>query len=64
MEGLEGLQQWRIQAEEWLRHWRIQAEEWLHHGIVYIHQIPPTQLYAAIAVLLLTTLMLLSSKSP
>lgn len=60
MEGLEGLQQWRIQAEEWLQHWRIQAEEWLHHGIVYIHQIPPTQLYAAIAVLLLTTLMLLS----
>lgn len=41
---------------------KILAEQWLHQGIEFVQQIPPTQLYAAIGVLLLTTILLLSSK--
>lgn len=40
--------------------WKNLAEQWLHQGIEYVQQIPPTQLYAAIAVLLLSTILLLS----
>ncbi|KAK9277024.1 hypothetical protein L1049_006563 [Liquidambar formosana] len=45
---MEGIEQWTNQVQQW---WN-QAEQ-------YIHQIPTTQLYAAIGVLLLTTLFLL-----
>ncbi|XP_010555243.1 PREDICTED: signal recognition particle receptor subunit beta-like [Tarenaya hassleriana] len=40
--------------------WKNLAEQRLHQGIEYVQQIPPTQLYAAMAVLLLTTILLLS----
>ncbi|KAJ6684745.1 MULTI-COPPER OXIDASE [Salix purpurea] len=45
---MEGIEQWKTEAQQWLR-----------QGIEYAHQIPPTQLYAAVAVLLFTTLLLL-----
>ncbi|KAK8614279.1 hypothetical protein V6N13_122643 [Hibiscus sabdariffa] len=35
-------------------------EQWLHPAIEYLNEIPPIQLYAAIAVLLVTTLVLFS----
>lgn len=41
---------------------KILAEQWFHQGVEFVQQIPPTQLYAAIGVLLLTTILLLSSK--
>lgn len=47
---MEGIEQWKTEAQQWLR-----------QGIEYAHQIPPTQLYAAVAVLLFTTLLLLIS---
>ncbi|KAF9686710.1 hypothetical protein SADUNF_Sadunf02G0017500 [Salix dunnii] len=46
---MEGLEQWKTEAQQWLR-----------QGIEYAHQLPPTQLYAAVAVLLFTTLLLLT----
>lgn len=48
MENLEGLQ--------------ILAEQWLHQAIEFVQQIPPPQLYAAIGVLLLTTILFFSGK--
>ncbi|KAH7510698.1 uncharacterized protein LOC107428701 [Ziziphus jujuba] len=37
---------------EGLEQWKIQAEQWSQQALQYIHQIPPNQLYAALAVLL------------
>ncbi|KAJ4711070.1 putative Signal recognition particle receptor subunit beta [Melia azedarach] len=45
---MEGMEQWKKELEQWLR-----------LGIEFLHQIPPTQLYIACAVLLLTTALLL-----
>ncbi|GLT86479.1 hypothetical protein SLE2022_046180 [Rubroshorea leprosula] len=53
---MEGMELWKEQVEVW----RNQLEQWLHQAIEYSHQIPPTQLYIAIAVLVVTTLLLLS----
>ncbi|CAH2073980.1 unnamed protein product [Thlaspi arvense] len=39
---------------------KILAEQWSHQGIEYLQKIPPTQLYAALGLLLLTTMLLLS----
>ncbi|CAN8271154.1 unnamed protein product [Cochlearia groenlandica] len=36
---------------------RILAEQWMHQGIEFVQQIPPIQLYSAIGVLLLTTIL-------
>ncbi|KAJ9169531.1 hypothetical protein P3X46_017713 [Hevea brasiliensis] len=44
---------------EGMEQWKNEAKQWLQQGIEYAHQIPPTQLYAAATVLLLTTLFLL-----
>ncbi|KAF2286694.1 hypothetical protein GH714_023661 [Hevea brasiliensis] len=44
---------------EGMEQWRNEAKQWLQQGIEYAHQIPPTQLYATAAVLLLTTLFFL-----
>nr|POE97850.1 signal recognition particle receptor subunit beta [Quercus suber] len=55
-------QQWKNQLEQWknqLEPWKNQATQWLNQGIEYSHQIPPNQLYAALAVLLFTTLFFL-----
>lgn len=41
---------------------RSQFDPWLNQAIEYSRQVPPTQLYAAIAVLLFTTLLLLFGK--
>nr|TKS10046.1 hypothetical protein D5086_0000086320 [Populus alba] len=43
---------------EGIEQWKTEAQQWLQQGIEYAHQIPPTQLYAAVAVLLFTTLLL------
>ena len=61
---MEGTEQWKNQLEQWknqLEPWKNQATQWLNQGIEYSHQIPPTQLYAALAVLLFTTLFFLLS---
>lgn len=59
MEGLELLkeqaEQWKEQAEQWKK----QAEQWSSHALQYFHQVPPEQIYAAIAVLLFTSFLLL-----
>ncbi|XVF52286.1 hypothetical protein PTKIN_Ptkin05aG0007000 [Pterospermum kingtungense] len=57
------LEQLKIQLEPWkkqLEPWKDQLEQWLHQAIEYLNQIPPIQLYAAIAVLFISTLLLLS----
>jgi signal recognition particle receptor subunit beta len=70
---MEGAEQWKYQLEQWknevvqllnhpsIEQWKNQFEQWLKQGIEYSHQIPPTQLYAALAVLLFTTLFFLFS---
>ncbi|XP_030472020.1 uncharacterized protein LOC115689951 [Syzygium oleosum] len=54
MEG--GMEQWKVQVERWTG----QLRELLRRCLEHAHQIPPAQLYAAIAVLSFTTLFLLS----
>ncbi|GKV14534.1 hypothetical protein SLEP1_g25397 [Rubroshorea leprosula] len=53
---MEGMEPWKEQVEVW----RNQLEQWLHQAIEYSQQIPPTQLYIAIAVLVVTTLLVIS----
>ncbi|KAJ8750383.1 hypothetical protein K2173_014298 [Erythroxylum novogranatense] len=45
---------------EGIEQWKNEAQRWLQQGIEYAQRIPPTQLYAAIAVSLFTTLLLLT----
>ncbi|CAN6540416.1 unnamed protein product [Malus baccata var. baccata] len=52
MEGLELL-------KELAEQWKKQAEQWSSHALQYFHQVPPEQIYAAIAVLLFTSFLLL-----
>ncbi|KAB1207883.1 Signal recognition particle receptor subunit beta [Morella rubra] len=52
---MEGTEEWKTQLEAW----KNQLEKWLNQGIEYSQQIPPIQLYAAITILLFTTLLLL-----
>ncbi|GMY26263.1 signal recognition particle receptor subunit beta isoform X2 [Fagus crenata] len=71
---MEGAEQWKYQLEQWknevvqllnhpsIEQWKNQFEQWLKQGIEYSHQIPPTQLYAALAVLLFTTLFFLFTR--
>ncbi|KAI4328210.1 hypothetical protein L6164_020582 [Bauhinia variegata] len=40
--------------------WKEQLAHWWRLGLEYVHQVPPTQLYVAVAVLVFTTLLLLS----
>ncbi|KAJ4848036.1 hypothetical protein Tsubulata_037922, partial [Turnera subulata] len=44
---------------EGFEQWKEEARQWVQQGIEYALQIPPPQLYAATAVLVLTTLLLL-----
>lgn len=63
---MEGMEQWKDQLEQLkiqFEPWKIQMEQWLHQAIEYLDQIPPIQLYAAIAALFISTLLLFSSKS-
>ncbi|KAI3435203.1 Signal recognition particle receptor subunit beta [Psidium guajava] len=53
---MEGMEQWKVHVENWTS----QLRELLHQSLQNVHQIPPAQLYAAIVVLSLTTLFLLS----
>ncbi|XP_022756720.1 signal recognition particle receptor subunit beta-like isoform X2 [Durio zibethinus] len=60
---MEGMERWKDLLEQLkiqLEPWKNQLEQWLHQPIEYLNQIPPIQLYAAIAVLLISTLLLLS----
>ncbi|KAK7361801.1 hypothetical protein VNO77_03885 [Canavalia gladiata] len=43
-----------------LEQWKHQIEEWYGVAIHHLHEVPPIQLYAAAAVLLFTTILLLS----
>lgn len=43
-----------------LEQWRIQLQQWSRQGAEWFHQMPETQLYAAIAVVFVTTFFLLS----
>ncbi|KAM2363345.1 hypothetical protein ACFX1X_002415 [Malus domestica] len=52
MEGLELLKELAVQ-------WKKQAEQWSSHALQYFHQVPPEQIYAAIAVFLFTSFLLL-----
>ncbi|XP_022737983.1 signal recognition particle receptor subunit beta-like isoform X2 [Durio zibethinus] len=59
------LEPWKDQLEQLksqLEPWKNQLEQWLHQAIEYLNQIPPIQLYAAIAVLLISTLLLLFTR--
>ena len=40
-----------------------ELEQWSHKGAEWFHQMPETQLYAAVAVAFITTFLLLSSNS-
>lgn len=53
---MDNLEQWRIQIQQWSQQWSRQAAEWFH-------QMPESQLYAAIAVVFVTTFFLLSRNS-
>ncbi|KAJ0095970.1 hypothetical protein Patl1_16097 [Pistacia atlantica] len=44
---------------EGMEQWKIELEQLLQQGIEFARQIPPTQLYAALGVLLFTTILLL-----
>uniref|UniRef100_A0A5B7C6T5 Signal recognition particle receptor subunit beta n=1 Tax=Davidia involucrata TaxID=16924 RepID=A0A5B7C6T5_DAVIN len=52
---MDGMEQLKNQIQQWKNH----IQPWLLQGEELIHQIPPTQLYAAIGAVLLTTLFLL-----
>lgn len=52
---------WKL--PEGMEQWKKELEEWLNRGIEFINQIPPTQLYIACAILLLTTALLLLRES-
>ena len=60
---MEGLEQWKKQAEQWssqaLQQWKNQGEPLWSQAHLYIQQVPPTQIYAALAILLLTSVLLL-----
>ncbi|XVE65355.1 hypothetical protein DITRI_Ditri07aG0174300 [Diplodiscus trichospermus] len=60
---MEGMEHWKDQLKQLkiqFEPWKNQFEQWWHQAIDYLNQIPPVQLYAAIAVLLISTLLLLS----
>ncbi|XP_044493777.1 signal recognition particle receptor subunit beta-like isoform X2 [Mangifera indica] len=42
-----------------MEQWKIELEQLMQQGIEFVNQIPPTQLYAAVGVLLFTTILLL-----
>ena len=46
-----------------LEQWKIQLQQWFYQGAEWFHQMPETQFYAAIAVVIITTFLLLSSNS-
>ncbi|PQQ13835.1 signal recognition particle receptor subunit beta [Prunus yedoensis var. nudiflora] len=65
---MEGLEQWKVLAEQWKKQaekWssqaleHIQAEKWSSQALEYIHQVPPEQIYAAIAILIFTSFLLI-----
>ncbi|OIT33745.1 PREDICTED: signal recognition particle receptor subunit beta-like [Nicotiana attenuata] len=45
--------------KEKIEHLKIQMQQWLYEVEEYVHQIPPTQLYAAIGVVLFTVILFL-----
>ncbi|PRQ19625.1 putative signal recognition particle receptor, beta subunit, small GTPase superfamily, ARF type [Rosa chinensis] len=60
---MEGFEEWKKQAEQWssqaLQQWKKQAEPLWSQAHEYIQQVPPTQIYAALAILLVTSVLLL-----
>ncbi|KAM5574236.1 hypothetical protein ABKV19_013632 [Rosa sericea] len=60
---MEGFEEWKKQAEQWLsqalQQWKKQAEPLWSQAHDYIQQVPPTQIYAALAILLVTSVLLL-----
>ncbi|KAL6185510.1 hypothetical protein ACLB2K_041643 [Fragaria x ananassa] len=58
---MEGFNEWKKQADKWLsqasQQWQKHAEPLCSQAQEYIQQVPPTQIYAALAVLLLTSVL-------
>ena len=46
-----------------LEQWKIRSQQWFHQGAEWFQHMPEAQLYAAIAVVFITTFLLLSSNS-
>ena len=65
---MEGFEEWKKQAEQWssqaLQQWKKQAEPLWSQAHEYIQQVPPTQIYAALAILLVTSVLLLLGVYP
>ncbi|KAM5584664.1 hypothetical protein ABKV19_004166 [Rosa sericea] len=64
---MEGLEQWTKQAEQLssrvLQQWKEQAEQLSSQAQEYLQQVPPVQqIYAAVALLLLTSFLILSGR--
>ncbi|KAL6202738.1 hypothetical protein ACLB2K_026443 [Fragaria x ananassa] len=63
---MEGLEQWKKQAEQLssrvLQQCKEQAEQLSSRSHEYLQQVPPVQIYVAVAMLLLTSLFLLSCR--
>ncbi|KAL6199682.1 hypothetical protein ACLB2K_029465 [Fragaria x ananassa] len=63
---MEGLEQWKKQAEQLssrvLQQCKEQAEQLSSRAHEYLQQVPPVQIYVAVAMLLLTSLFLLSGR--
>ncbi|OWM76077.1 hypothetical protein CDL15_Pgr009723 [Punica granatum] len=53
---MEGMEQWKVQVENWTN----QLNQLLGQLLEQVHQVPPAQLYVAIAVLVFTVVVLLS----
>ncbi|KAM5554171.1 hypothetical protein ABKV19_026087 [Rosa sericea] len=60
---MEGFEEWKKRAEQWLsqalQQWKKQADPLWFQAHEYIQQVPPTQIYAALAILLVTSVLLL-----
>ncbi|XP_047322690.1 signal recognition particle receptor subunit beta-like [Impatiens glandulifera] len=54
----DALEQWKTFIEQW----NVQLQQWLRQAQLFIRTLPPLQLYAAIAVVLLTTFLLLLAR--
>ena len=65
---MEGFDEWKKQADKWLsqasQQWQKHAEPLCSQAQEYIQQVPPTQIYAALAVLLLTPVLFILGMYP
>ena len=64
---MEGFEERKKQAEQWLseslQQWKKQAQPFWSQAQECIEQVPPSQIYAALALMLITSLFLLGMHS-